>query len=759
MATIFVDEKPPPAKDGQNLLQACLALGVNLPYFCWHPALGSVGACRQCAVKQFQDESDKHGKIVLACSTHAAEGTRISIDDPEAKEFRAGVLEWLMINHPHDCPVCDEGGECHLQDMTVMTGRTHREYDFPKRTFRNQDLGPLLKPEMNRCIHCYRCVRFYRDYAGGRDFDAFASHDHVCFGRAEGETLENEFSGNLVEVCPTGVFTDKPFQCHYTRASDLQTAPSIGVDCGLGCNTIAGGRSGSLRRIRNRCNGEVNGYFLCDRGRYGYEFVQSDSPIDRVLLRREKNPVPEETGRGDALLWAGAVLGDRRRVIGIGSPRASLESNFALRSLVGPENFYHGVSAEDYRTVGEAVRILREGSAHTPSLKEVRTADAALVLGEDVTNSALILALALRQLVRPEAAASARRMDIPRWNDAAIRELAQDEKERFCLATPAATKLEDVASWTMHAAPGDLARFGLAVAHQIDPEAPDVPDLPESAGRLAEEVARILISTARSLVVSGTGCGSQPLLQAAANVARALCRRNPPGMISLVLPEANSLGLGLMGGGDLASALRLLREGKADTVVILENDLYRREESGAVDAALRAAKHVIVIDYIRHPTAERADLFLPSATFAEDSGTLLSSEGRAQRFFQVLLTHYETQSGWRWLRDLESAARGRAGAGWQTLDEVEADLAARLPHFRPILDAAPPADFRSIGRKIPRQSPRSSGRTAIDVTVDVSELKPPGDPDSPLAFSMEGDGEPPPSALIPRFWKAGWNSV
>ena len=109
---------------GENLLHACLSLGLDLPYFCWHPALGSVGACRQCAVKQFRDENDTRGKLVMACMTPAADGTRISIDDPEASEFRAGVIEWLMVNHPHDCPVCDEGGECHLQDMTVMTGHT-----------------------------------------------------------------------------------------------------------------------------------------------------------------------------------------------------------------------------------------------------------------------------------------------------------------------------------------------------------------------------------------------------------------------------------------------------------------------------------------------------------------------------------------------------------------------------------------------------------------------------------------------------------
>ncbi|MDM7914774.1 MAG: 2Fe-2S iron-sulfur cluster-binding protein, partial [Candidatus Eisenbacteria bacterium] len=199
---------------GRNLLEAALDAKRDLPYFCWHPDMGSVGACRQCAVKVFKDENDKAGRIVMACMTPAAPGTRASIDDPAAAEFRAAVIEWLMINHPHDCPVCDEGGECHLQDMTVMTGHVYRRFQGKKRTFRNQDLGPFVAHEMNRCIQCYRCVRYYRNVAGGRDLDVFGSRDRLFFGRHEDGVLESEFSGNLVEVCPTGVFTDKPLASH-----------------------------------------------------------------------------------------------------------------------------------------------------------------------------------------------------------------------------------------------------------------------------------------------------------------------------------------------------------------------------------------------------------------------------------------------------------------------------------------------------------------------------------------------------------------
>ena len=437
MATIYIENKPYQVEDGQNLLNACLSLGFNIPYFCWHPAMHSVGACRQCAVKVFKDEKDTRGRIMMSCMTPAADGMRISIDDPEALEFRAGVIEFLMANHPHDCPVCDEGGECHLQDMTVMTGHNYRGFRFKKRTYRNQYLGPFLNHEMNRCIQCYRCVRFYRDYAGGRDFNVFGINNRVYFGRFKDGTLENEFSGNLVEICPTGVFTDKTLKKHYTRKWDLQTAPSVCVHCGVGCNTIPGERYGLLRRIHNRYNGEVNGYFLCDRGRYGYEFANSEKRIRKPLIRSDEGGPQEPTSKAQVLRHLQAVLKNSSGIIGIGSPRASLEANFALRTLVGAERFFAGMSDEEHRLVSLTLDIWQNGPARSPSLHDVQTADAVFVLGEDVTNVAPMLALALRQSVRQKPMVIPKELKCPMWSDAAVRQAVQSEKGPLFIATPA----------------------------------------------------------------------------------------------------------------------------------------------------------------------------------------------------------------------------------------------------------------------------------------------------------------------------------
>jgi len=458
--------------------------------------MGSAGACRQCGVKQFPAENDPHGRIVMACMTPAADGTRISIHDPEAVKFRASITEWLMVNHPHDCPVCDEGGECHLQDMTVMTGHTYREFRFLKRTHRNQNLGPLVNHEMNRCIACYRCTRFYRDYAGGRDFDVFSWHDSVYFGRSEDGVLENEFSGNLVEVCPTGVFDDKTLMHHYTRKWDFQTAPSLCVHCGLGCNTIPGERYGLLRRIRNRYHPEVNGYFLCDRGRYGYEFVNNP--------RRIRQPTSRQNSGQPALAFAAGLMGQDAKVVGIGSPRASLEANFALRALVGASRFYHGVSETEYGLISRVLDIIQNGPVRSASLHDVENADAVLVLGEDVTNTAPMLALAIRQSVLNQPRKLAEKLKIPLWDDVAVRELLQDRKGPLFIAALHATRLDEVATRTHRAAPDDLARLGFAVAHALDSDAPAVSDLP-----LAEEIARVLQAAERPVIVAGTSCGSE----------------------------------------------------------------------------------------------------------------------------------------------------------------------------------------------------------------------------------------------------------
>ncbi|MEJ2009989.1 MAG: NADH-quinone oxidoreductase subunit NuoG [Acidobacteriota bacterium] len=757
MAKIWVDDKWYEVNPDQSLLQACLELGFDLPYFCWHPALGSVGACRQCAVKQFKDENDTQGRIVMSCMTPASEGTRISVKDPDAAAFRAGVIEGLMLNHPHDCPVCDEGGECHLQDMTVMTGHNYRRTPFPKRTFRNQYLGPLVNHEMNRCIQCYRCVRYYREYAGGTDLQVFRSRNIAFFGRQEDGILESEFAGNLVEICPTGVFTDKTLKQHYTRKWDLQMAPSVCVHCGLGCSTSTGERYGSLRRILNRYNGEVNGYFLCDRGRFGYEFVNSEQRVRQPLSRQDGKL--KALAKPKAVEQVAGVLKGNEKVIGIGSPRASLESNFALRSLVGPDRFFSGMSDESFHLVSMMAEILRQGPARSASLRDIELSDAVLILGEDVSNVAPRIALAAHQSVRQQPMETTDKMKIPRWLDHPVREVIQHDTGPLFIATPNATRLDDVATATYRAAPDDIARLGFAVAHAVDFQSPAVPDISGELQTLAERIARTLKAAKRPLVVAGPSVKSEAVIQAAANVARALSKDGKIASLSFTMPEANSLGLGLMGGGNLGAAFKLVQEGKADTVIVLENDLYLRTSAKSLEDFMQAVRHLVVLDHVSTPTTAKAEFVLPASAFAESDGTFVNNEGRAQRFFQAYLPKDDIQESWRWLLEIMEAAGHPEAGSWRGFDDLVSAAASAVPALAKITEAAPTAKFRMVGEKIPRSPFRYSGRTAMLANLNVSEPKPPDDPDSALAFSMEGYPDQPPSSLTPFFWAPGWNSI
>ncbi len=756
MATIHVDGNSYDVDGSDNLLQACLSLGLDIPYFCWHPALGSVGACRQCAVKQYTDENDTRGRIVMSCMTPASDKTWISIDDEEAKQFRESVVEWLMTNHPHDCPVCEEGGHCHLQDMTVMTGHNKRRYRFTKRTHQNQELGPFIAHEMNRCIACYRCVRYYKDYAGGEDLGVYGAHDNVYFGRVEDGVLESEFSGNLVEVCPTGVFTDKTHSERYNRKWDMQFAPSICQQCSVGCNTSPGERYGEIRRIENRFNGAVNHYFLCDRGRFGYGYVNRTDRPRQPLLGNEKLGI-------DAALDKAAELLKGRKVIGIGSPRASLESNFALREVVGAGNFYSGIAASELENLRLIRQLLENGPLPTPSLRELEDFDAVFVLGEDLTQTAPRIALALRQATKGKATEIAAAARIPEWHQLAVQNVAQKARNPLFIASVTSTRLDDAAEECVHAAPDDLARLGFAVAHAIDPSAPAVAGLDAEAAALAERIAAALLAGQRPLIVAGASLGSKALIEAAGNIAKALKQREKNAGISLVASEANSLGLTLLGGESVDAALDALSAGQADALVVLENDLYRRADAAKVDAALQAAKVLIVADHQHTATSARAQLVLPAASFAEGDGTLVSQEGRAQRFFQVFdASYYNTDNlvreGWRWLHALHSTLQGRP-VDWTQLDQVTAACAAVQPELAGIVDAAPTAAFRIKGLKLAREPLRYSGRTSMRANISVHEPRQPQDQDSAFAFSMEGySGSAEDRQQIPFAWSPGWNS-
>ena len=842
MAVIHIDGTTVEVDSSDNLLQACLSLGIDVPYFCYHPALGSVGSCRQCAVKQFQNKDDMEagrGRLVMSCMVAPGDDMYISVTDDEAKAFRKSMVELLMTNHPHDCPTCEEGGHCHLQDMTYMSGHSRRRYRFTKRTHHNQELGPFIAHEMNRCIACYRCVRFYKDYAGGEDLGVYGSNNRVYFGRDKDGQFESEFSGNLTEVCPTGVFTDKTHSERYNRKWDMQYAPSICHGCSAGCNISPGERYGELRRIENRYNGEVNRYFLCDRGRFGYGYVNRDDRPTQALERINDKHVKINI---DYALDETIKRIKDKKVIGIGSPRASLETNFALKNLVGFDNFSTGLNHQQQALVNKCIEVLSTEGIYNPSMTDIETYDAVLVLGEDITQTSSRVALSVRQAAKNEGLKMAAALQTQPWLAEPVKRIAQDALSPVYVIDVTQTKLEDISKVSVVATPEDITKLGFKVADEIanfaddlaeirDPQAADASTETDGMQALAQQIAYDLIQADKPLVVSGSSLSSTALIEAAAQITQALTQKraaikateqqqveahnakvqaaqakaandqpeedqdlsakpNKPETgvnteaqddverepaenlelkevnnkyqaqagIYLTVPDANSMGVCMLGGQSVEELLAT----DYDVVVVAENQL-----TDAIDAnkltQLLTDKTVIALDHQLLDWHKDVDIVLPAASFAEADGTLISAEGRAQRFFQVYDNEYyhpmsSIKEGWRWIHAVHSSIEGR-DVDWTQLDDVINALIATHPKLAGIKGAAPDADYRITGLKIARQPRRYSGRTAMRAPISVHEPMQPKDLDTGLTFSMEGySGKETPSSMIPFANAAGWNS-
>jgi NADH-quinone oxidoreductase subunit G len=692
------------AAPDQNLLAAGLQAGIEIPYFCWHPAMGAVGACRQCAVKVFRGPEDATGQIVMACMTKLTDGMRVSVADAEATKFRAGVVEFVLANHPHDCPVCEVGGECHLQDMAVLTGHHERRYNFPKRTHLSQNLGPLIRHEMNRCIGCYRCVRFYRDYAGGEDFGVFGAHRNIYFGRAADGPLESAFSGNLMEVCPTGVFVDKPFSAAFRRKWDLRATPSICPHCAVGCNITIHERAGQFRRVMNRYNETLNGFFLCDRGRFGVGFIESPA-----RLRQNRDHAGRAVAPAAARARLASILAEGD-VVGIGAARASVEANFALRALVGPANFYAGLSGFDAAVLETSLAIMRR--IRPATLAQIEQADAFLVLGDDPAFIAPRLALALRQ--------AARRAD----HAGVAQPIAPGAVSPFMMATAAPGWLDSITRRVDAGAPGD---FAARLIREL-----------EGAAQHGATLS-LLVAASQPLIVAG---GDLALLAMAAHLVLALRRHGVAARLSLLLPEANSVGLGLLDHRALAAAAQA---SSGRHVIVLERDILQDPALGATIFA--TAKSVTVLDHIATPSAARADMAIAVASFAESDGVFVNLEGRAQSFFKAILADGQALPAWHVLRDAAIDAGLLAPCAWQTHAALLAAIAGDVPALAPCQAAWP--DGAAPPATLPH---RHSGRTAATAHLDVRETLPPRSENSPLGATMEG-------AATAQPWPAGWNSA
>jgi len=603
MPKLVIDNLPIEVPEGLKVIEAAERLGIMIPRFCFFKELGAVGACRVCAVK-FEDGPVKG--IRMSCMIDAQDGMVVSTTDPEAVDFRRHVIEWLMLHHPHDCPVCDEGGHCLLQDMTQSSGHGIRRYKGKKRTYIDQYLGPLIYHELNRCIQCYRCSRFYQEYAGYADLGVMGIAGRVYFGRFRDGVLDSPFSGNIIDLCPTGVYTDKPSR--YTgRRWDYERTPGVCIHCSLGCNTKVSARYREIVYIKGRLSEPVNGWFLCDRGRYGFYYANL-----------ERRPRRGRINGGEATSHAAVDAAARRlseitrthgasAVAVIGSGRSSLETQAAVVRLCRDQGWRPPVFWNGKRTaqsVNAAISSFSPGLA--VSMREIESADVVLVIGADPINEAPMLALAMRQAWRKGAevfAADCRHLEWPFPFVPAV--LRPDQLPGFL----------------------DALQGGLA------DEADNAPETSDPIARAIAKIAGRLREARRPVVVCGTGVTHAETVFRAAGLSSALRDTGKSAGLFFILPQANSYGAMLLDdGGETAEELiGRINSGQVKGLVAIESDILeefagRRRLADALDRL----DLLVSADYLDTELHRRAHIAIPTLTQFESGGIYINQEGRAQ---------------------------------------------------------------------------------------------------------------------------------
>ena len=344
--TLTIDGTPITVEKGKTVLQAAIDAGISLPYYCYHPGLGVDGSCRVCIVK-----IEKMPKLQTSCSTTCTEGMSVLTRDPEVVEARAGVFEFLLINHPLDCPVCDKGGECPLQDFSYTFGPAQSRMDFPRRVFDGEgvkadvDFGPTLMLNRNRCILCTRCIRFMREVDGDAQINVADRGNRSEIATFEEEGVHSLISGNLMDVCPVGAITTRDYRFKSRPWDNPTVVDTICTLCAKGCSTSAWikakpewARGARLVRITPRFSPDVNGYWMCDIGRFNYHWIEGERRLRKPLLRSSGNTL-EPTGWHDALHWLKGRLqplggSDPGSVRFLVSAHAATEELFVLRELV-----------------------------------------------------------------------------------------------------------------------------------------------------------------------------------------------------------------------------------------------------------------------------------------------------------------------------------------------------------------------------------------------------------------------------------------
>ncbi|HZY19570.1 MAG TPA: NADH-quinone oxidoreductase subunit NuoG [Ramlibacter sp.] len=639
MAEITLDGQKVEIADGSMVMHAAEKAGTYIPHFCYHKKLSIAANCRMCLV-----DVEKAPKPMPACATPVTNGMVVRTRSDKAIKAQQSVMEFLLINHPLDCPICDQGGECQLQDLAVGYGGSASRYEEEKRVVLHKDVGPLISmEEMSRCIHCTRCVRFGQEVAGVMELGMVNRGEHSEITTVLGDTVDSEVSGNMIDLCPVGALTSKPFR-YSARNWELSRRKSVSPHDSTGANLIVQVRNNRVMRVLPLENEAVNECWLADRDRFSYEAVNSDDRLTAPMLKQggEWKQVDWQT----ALEYVANGLKQIKADHGAGSigllasPHSTVEELFLAGALVrglGSENIDHRLRHAQF-TPFEGVRWLGTSIASLSELQRV------LVVGSNLRKDHPLFSLRIRAAVRKGAQVSRIHDSAPDW-----------------AMSLAASAVAPAGQWAQL-----LADVATAVAAEKGTSAP----AQGTATDAARAIAGSLLSGERKAVLLGNAAAhhanASTLLALAQWIGEAT-----GATVGYLTEAANTVGAQLVnalpGQGGL-DAGQMLAGGLKAAVLLNTEPEFDSAAGARAPEALSRAEMVVTLSPFKTNLAF-SDVLLPITPWTETPGTFVNAEGRVQSFHAVVKALGEARPGWKVLRVLGNML-GLPGFGFDSAQEV-----------------------------------------------------------------------------------------
>ncbi len=652
MLEIEIDGRKLEVADGSTVMDAANQAGIYVPHFCYHGKLSIAANCRMCLV-----QVEKAPKPLPACATPVTNGMKVFTHSEQAVTAQKGVMEFLLINHPLDCPICDQGGECELQDLAVGYGASGSRYTEMKRVVNNKNLGPLISTDMTRCIHCTRCVRFGQEIAGIMELGMIGRSEHAEIIAFVGKTVDSELSGNMIDLCPVGALTSKPFR-YSARTWELTRRSSVSPHCGLGSNLTVQVKQNRVMRVLPRGNEEINECWLSDKDRFSYEGLNSAERLVRPMIRQ--NGAWAEVDWRVALDFVADGLRQVRDRHGAGqigalaTPHQTVEELYLCAKLmhgIGSHNVDFRLRQSDFSADGrmQGAPWLGMKIADIPQLDRV------LVVGSTLRKDHPLLANRLRQAAKKQLQIN---LINPVDDDLLMRVANKTIVAPARLAHALAQVTKAVAQAKNAALPVELQSAIAGVA----------------ADDAAKRIADSLVSGGNVGIFLGNIAQHHPAATQLHALAQALADLLGA-KFGFFGEAANSVG-GYIAGATPRQGFNALQiivqPRKAYVLLGVEPELDCCDPAQAM-AAMKQAEFVVALSPYQHKALDYAHALLPVAPFTETSGTFVSTEGRVQSFAGVVQPLAETRPAWKVLRVLGNLL-GVAGFAYDSTEAVLKDV-------------------------------------------------------------------------------------